>query len=320
MKAIVFNYHAAAKPSMFQDRGFSLGWVKIAGPLTRQRFARQRPAPIIPAVNASAACPNCDTPLQGRFCHACGQKRIEPEERRLSWFFRQLVKALTMADGRLLGSLGRLMFRPGVLERDWLAGRRRRHLAPLSLFLIANLVYFFYPPLTDLNMSLAEQVRLQPWSPLAERMVDARLEARGIGFEEYAAEYRVKATELAKLMVILHVPLLALVLMLLHPRRGLHYVDHLAVSLNFWAFLLFMMMVVPWVLALLLNIAGLGTRGILQITLFGLTCAYAWQQMRLAYDQPGGRALAKLPVFILGFVVTHMIYRAIQFLVAFALS
>jgi hypothetical protein len=271
-------------------------------------------------VNASAACPNCDTPLQGRFCHACGQKRIEPEERRLSWFLGQLVKAVTMADGRFLGSLGRLMFRPGVLERDWLAGRRRRHLAPLSLFLIANLVYFFYPPLTDLNMSLAEQVQLQPWSPVAERMVDARLEARGIGFDEYAAEYRVKATELAKLMVILHVPLLALVLMLLHPRRGLHYVDHLAVSLTFWAFLLFMMMVVPWVLALLLNIAGLGTRGVLQVTLLGLTCAYAWQQMRLAYDQPGGRALAKLPVFILGFGIAHMIYRATQFLVAFALS
>lgn len=320
MQSIAFLYHPAVKSSRFQDRKILLAWAKSAGSLTRQCFAQQRTAPIIPAVNVSTACPNCDTPLQGRFCHACGQKRIEPEERRLSWFFRQLVKAVTMADGRFLGSLGRLMFCPGALERDWLAGRRRRHLAPLSLFLIANLVYFFYPPLSDLNMSLAEQVQLQPWSPLAEHMVDARLEARGVGFDEYAAEYRVKATELAKLMVILHVPLLALVLMLLHPRRGLHYVDHLAVSLNFWAFLLFMMMVVPWVLALLLTIIGLGSQGILQLTLLGLTCAYAWQQMRLAYDQPGGWALAKLPVFILGFGITHMIYRATQFLLAFALS
>lgn len=271
-------------------------------------------------MNVSAACPNCDTPLQGRYCHACGQKRIEPEERRLSWFVRKLVKEVTMVDGRLLGSLGRLMFRPGELERDWLAGRRRRHLAPLSLFLIANLVYFFHPPLTDLNMSLAEQVQLQPWSPLAERMVDSRLQSRGVGFDDYATEYRVKATELAKLMVILHVPLLALVLMWLHPRRGLHYVDHLAVSLNFWAFLLFMIMVVPWVLALLLTIVGLGSHGILQLTLLGIVCVYAWQQMRLAYEQPGGSALAKLPVILLGIGVAHMAYRATQFLVAFALS
>lgn len=271
-------------------------------------------------MNVSAACPNCDTPLQGRFCHACGQKRIEPEERRLSWFFRQLVKAVTMADGRFLGSLGRLMFLPGALERDWLAGRRRRHLAPLSLFLIANLVYFFYPPLSDLNMSLAEQVQLQPWSPLAERMVDARLEARGAGFDEYATEYRVKATELAKLMVILHVPLLALVLTWLHPRRGLHYVDHLAVSLNFWAFLLFMVMAVPALLGLLMKFTGLGSQHVLQLTLLGLTCAYAWQQLRVAYGQPGGWALAKLPVFIIGFAAAHLVYRATQFLVAFALS
>ena len=65
---------------------------------------------------------------------------------------------------------------------------RRRHLAPLSLFLIANLVYFFHPPLTDLNMSLAEQIELQPWGPVAERMLEARLEARGIEMAEYAAE------------------------------------------------------------------------------------------------------------------------------------
>lgn len=271
-------------------------------------------------MNATPACPNCDTPLQGRYCHACGQKRIEPEERRLGWFMGQLVRTLTMADRRLLGSLGRLMFRPGTLERDWLSGRRRRIVAPLSLFLIANVVYFFYPPLTDMNMSLAEQVQLQPWSPLAERMVEARLESRGLDFEAYALEYRAKATELAKLMVILHVPILALVLMLLHPRRGLYFVDHLAVSLNFWAFLLFMLMVVPWVLALALNIAGLASQRVLQVTLLGLTGAYAWQQMRVAYDQPGGWALAKLPAFILGFAVAHTIYRATQFFVAFALS
>ena len=277
-------------------------------------------ATIIRAMSDLAACPNCDTALQGRFCHACGQKRIEPEERRLSWFLGQLFKAVTMADGRFLGSLKRLLFRPGILERDWLAGRRRRYLAPLSLFLIANLVYFFSPPLTDLNMSLAEQVQLQPWSPVAERMVNARLEARGVEFADYALQYKTKATEIAKLLVILHAPILALVLMLLHPRRGLHFVDHLAVSLNFWAFLLFMMMVVPWVLALLLTLAGLASQGWLQLTLAALTCAYAWQQMRLAYGQPGWRALFKLPIFILGFVAAHITYRATQFLVAFALS
>lgn len=88
-------------------------------------------------------CPNCAAVLQGRYCHACGQKRIEPEEQRFGWFLRQLVESLTMVDERFLGSLGRLLFRPGQLDRDWLEGRRKRSLAPLSLFPIANVVYFF---------------------------------------------------------------------------------------------------------------------------------------------------------------------------------
>lgn len=129
-----------------------------------------------------------------------------------------------------------------------------------------------------------------------------------------------KATELAKLLVILHVPLLALVLMLAHPRRGLYFVDHLAVSLNFWAFLLFMVMIGPAVLALLLQVTGLGSHRALQLAMLGLTCAYAWQQLRVAYAQPAGWALAKLPLFIIGVAAAHVAYRATQFFAAFALS
>lgn len=266
------------------------------------------------------SCPNCDMVLQGRYCHACGQRRIEPEERRLRWFFSQLVEAFTMVDRRFLGSIGRLMFRPGSLDRDWLAGRRRRNLAPLSLFLIANLVYFFYPPLTDFNLSLAEQVAYQPYSPIAERLVSARLETRGLDFETYAAEYQAHANDIAKLLVILHAPLLALVLLALHARSHPYFVDHLMVSLHFWAFMLFMIMVVPWLLAVLLAVAGLGSQGFLQLAVLALVGLYAWRQMNIAYSQPGWLALVKLPLFILGLVVAHASYRAAQFLLVFLLS
>ena len=271
-------------------------------------------------MSAMPGCRNCGTPLAGRFCHACGQKRVEPEEQRFRWFLGQVFKALTMADGRFLGSLGRLVFRPGTLDRDWLAGRRRRHLAPLSLFLIANLVYFFHPPLTDFNLSLADQVHHQPYSALAERMVSARLEARELSFEAYAARYQAEATSLAKLLVILHAPLLALVLMALHRRRGLYFVDHLAISLHFWAFLLFLVMALPLGLGLVHRLTGLGSQAFLQFSLAGLVLLYAWQQLRIAYGQPGWLALAKLPLFLVGMAAAHFCYRAVQFLAAFALS
>ncbi|NGX14789.1 DUF3667 domain-containing protein [Wenzhouxiangella sp. XN24] len=266
------------------------------------------------------SCPNCDAILQGRYCHACGQRRIEPEERRLSWFFSQLVEAFTMADRRFLGSIARLMFKPGSLDRDWLEGRRRRNLAPLSLFLIANLVYFFYPPLTDFNLSLADQAAHQPYSAIVERLVSARLEARGLDFEVYALQYQAKANDIAKLLVILHAPLLALVLLALHARRYPYFVEHLMVSLHFWAFTLFMIMFLPWVLAVLVSVAGMGSQGFLQLALLAVVGCYAWRQMTVAYVQPGWLALAKLPLFLLGLVLAHFTYRAAQFLLAFLLS
>lgn len=271
------------------------------------------------AMSEPTACPNCATALQGRFCHTCGQKRIEPEEQRFSWFLRQLVESLTMLDERFLGSIGRLLLRPGRLDRDWLEGRRRRNLAPLSLFLIANVVYFFYPPLSDLNLSLEEQLA-QAHGPVAEQLVSARLEARGVEFEDYALEYQAEATNLAKVLVILHAPLFALVLLVLHCRRGRYFVDHLAVSLHFWAFLLFVVMVLPWALWALFRVTGLGSPVLLQLSLAAIVLGYGWRQLQVAYAQPGWLALAKLPLLVAGLVAVHLVYRAAQFFLAFALS
>ena len=271
-------------------------------------------------MNSVARCPNCNTPLAGRYCHACGQKRLEPQERRFSWFVGQLLKAFTMADSRFFGSIGRLLFRPGSLDRDWLAGRRRRHLAPLSLFLIANLLYFFFPQLTDLNLSLSDQLTGQPHSGLARALVENRLADRGTELAHYAPVYAARATELAKLLVILHAPLTALVLLLLHYRRGVYFVDHLAVALHFWAFTLFIVMALPILLGLLFKLTGLGSALGLQLSVSGLTLLYAWQQLRVAYAQPGWLALVKLLLFLPGLAFAHMIYRSAQFLVAFALS
>lgn len=264
------------------------------------------------------ACPNCGTTLAGRYCHECGQKRIEPRERRFSWFVAQFVRAVTMVDGRFLRSIGRLLFRPGSLDRDWMEGRRRTSLAPLNLFLLANLIYFFHPPLTDLNLSLGEQFQQMAYGPLASSLVEARLAERGTTLERYAAAYREQAASLAKVMVILHVPLLAAVLAALHFRRRVFYVDHIAVALNFWAFLLLHAMLTPRLLTFVQQVAGPLPGAVLPVVVLGVMLLYAWQQVRVAYRQPGWLAAAKLPLFFVGLFLSHLVYRFVQFLAVFA--
>jgi hypothetical protein len=264
------------------------------------------------------ACPNCGELLAGRYCHRCGQKRIEPAERRFSWFVAQAVREVTLVDGRLLRSVGNLLLRPGVLDRDWLAGRRRANMAPLSLFLLANLLYFFHPPLSDLNLSLYDQLGQDIYRDLARALVQARLEARDITMEAYAATYAQQAGSLAKLMVILHVPIMGAVLMALHFRRRIFYVDHIAVALHYWAFLLIHFMATPFLLLVLQRTTGFGSRGVLQVVILIGLLLYAWQQMRVAYSQPGWLAALKLPLLAVGIMATHMLYRFIQFLAVLA--
>jgi len=106
------------------------------------------PAPLPPAAPriASAApeavrCENCGAPVEARYCGACGQK-LEPPVHSL-WHFTQLAaEDITHADSRLWRTLGALLFRPGFLTHEFLAGRRARYLPPLRLYLVLSVAFF----------------------------------------------------------------------------------------------------------------------------------------------------------------------------------
>ena len=108
------------------------------------------PAPLAtlsPAVPASAArvspqrCENCGNEVTQRFCGACGQRR-EPPVHSL-WHFSQVAtEDLTHADSRLWRTLGALLFKPGRLTAEFLAGRRARYLPPVRLYLVLSVLFF----------------------------------------------------------------------------------------------------------------------------------------------------------------------------------
>lgn len=106
-------------------------------------------------------------------------------------------------------------------------------------------------------------------------------------------------------MVILHVPALAAGLMALHFRRRLFYVDHVAVALHSWAFILLHGMATPFLLTLFFRVTGGGSQGAFQLAMALVVILYFWQQVRVAYGQPGWVAAAKLPVLLVGFAVSH---------------
>jgi hypothetical protein len=91
---------------------------------------------------AGTPCPNCATPLQGAWCHVCGQ-RAEKYDRSISHLFVEAIEGLTHADGRIWRTLGRLIVKPGRLTRDYLDGHRAPQIPPFRMFLVVLLAVFF---------------------------------------------------------------------------------------------------------------------------------------------------------------------------------
>ncbi len=93
------------------------------------------------ALRADAKCRNCGTPAPGAFCPQCGQESTLalPTARQ---FLKDAAGRYVSLDGRLWRTLVALLFHPGRLTREYLAGRRRRYVRPARLFLVLSIAMF----------------------------------------------------------------------------------------------------------------------------------------------------------------------------------
>ena len=89
----------------------------------------------------SASCRNCDATVSGNFCHHCGQE-TRTHAPSFMEFAHEFIGHYVALEGRLWGTFGRLMFRPGALTNEYLAGRRRRYVEPLRLYLSLSILFF----------------------------------------------------------------------------------------------------------------------------------------------------------------------------------
>ena len=97
---------------------------------------------MIAPTTARSDCANCGqafVPEQRRFCPECGQEtRVRPP--RLGEFLQQFGGAYFATEGALWRTLKLLLFKPGELTRQYLAGRRKHYVLPLRLYLSISLI------------------------------------------------------------------------------------------------------------------------------------------------------------------------------------
>ncbi|GLQ48120.1 hypothetical protein GCM10007862_31710 [Dyella lipolytica] len=87
-------------------------------------------------------CANCSTPLEGEYCHHCGQS-VHSVLRPVHGLFEEFFETFLHIDGRILHTLPPLLLKPGFLTLEYFSGRRVRYIAPFRLMFVLCLMSFF---------------------------------------------------------------------------------------------------------------------------------------------------------------------------------
>jgi hypothetical protein len=86
-------------------------------------------------------CLNCQTTVQGRYCHVCGQENLEPKE--TVWHLVQhFFNDITHFDGKFFATVKFLLRKPGFLSAEYVAGRRASYLNPIRLYVFTSAFFF----------------------------------------------------------------------------------------------------------------------------------------------------------------------------------
>ncbi len=113
---------------------------KFSDKMTAQRRVL---TPSQAALAEEAACANCGTQLEGRFCSSCGQ-REEPRVPTFMSLLREATNALFGLESKLWQSVYYLLLKPGYLTVAYLSGKRQKYTTPFRLFLLFSIVTFAY--------------------------------------------------------------------------------------------------------------------------------------------------------------------------------
>lgn len=201
-------------------------------------------------------CENCGAVVASQYCGDCGQ-RLEHSVYSVWHFLREATEDLTHADSRLWRTLGALLYRPGLLTRESLEGRRARYLPPVRLYNLDSNA----PPSNAPSTSAAAPVQRQtggragigqhcdqlqydgPWRSKLEPALRASCQKvaadRGRALREQLAHNLPRA-------LFVFLPLLALFMKLMYWRPPRYYIEHLLFFLHNHS-AAFLLLTVSWV-------------------------------------------------------------------------
>ncbi len=273
------------------------------------------------ATTEPTPCPSCGAPLAGAYCHRCGERRRDPADLTLRAFARASFSAIVDLDSRLWRTFRALVASPGRLTREWAEGRRRPWLAPIRVFLIANVIYFVAQSITDFNTfttPLEIHLSATAHSEVARDFVRGRMADREEDYNLFRARFDDASRTQAKSLVILMVPMLAAVIALLQWRGRRPVAIHLVFALHALAFVMLLGSALdPLMLGLASVVRVVANDALISVAYILAIWAWLGFGFRGAYGNRPWVALALGALAVLAFAAILSVYRFLLFFTVF---
>jgi hypothetical protein len=265
-------------------------------------------------------CKACSNEFAGKFCNNCGEKIYNEHDKKLSHIFEEAFHFITHLDNKFLKTLRFIFFKPGFVSKEYCEGKRKKYFKPVSLFLIAVIIYLLFPLLQGMNISFANHIHNNQRLGINYSKTWAIKKMQQKNFDEFqlAEKFDHKSPKFAKVFLLLLLPLTALALAVIFRRKKVYFFDHfiLATELN-TVFLLLFFLLLPVLIILSSYLSGIrlgyGDSPVytsLQFLLFTTVLITAFKRF---YSVSFLKALLSALLFILLYVIVIFIYRQLVF-------
>lgn len=191
-------------------------------------------------------CLNCNATVTGDFCGQCGQHVRDNSDRSIRHLLADFFKNVLFFDNRFFISIRFLLCYPSLMTVEFLKGKRKKFISPVTLFLFVNLVYFFVNPLSDYSLSLYDQINSQPYSVWIKNWVEMKLQAEGLSEQAYSIEYQTKSDSISKSIMIINTPIIAFFVYLITFKKRKFYYDSLIFSIHFFSLFIISWIMLDW--------------------------------------------------------------------------
>jgi len=247
-------------------------------------------------------CKNCQANFDGKYCNKCGEKIVENKDFTIYHTVSHAIGTITNFDSKIFRTLKLLFFFPGKLTIKFVEGVRVPYMKPFQIFVISNIIFFIFLSEMDLFRTPSQWYFSENFDGI--RVMDIVREIatrRNLEHSEIALIYDNKSSNLAKGLIVILIPFIALIGKLLNPDRRFEFGKHLIFSTHVFSFLLLICVVNNGVVQLL-NVGGNKWFYIVPITT--LMALYYTISTKIFYENSWGVAIVK---GIVGVVLINLV-------------